>query len=504
MRFCIRYRNMETQKEEKLRYGFTTGSCAAAAAKAAAYMLLSGNEKKEISIVTPKGIVFETELLDINRKEYEVSCAVKKDAGDDPDVTDGILIYARVYYCDGKKCGCRDSGITSEDGESAGGMTGQVYDRCRNTEATSEDGEFTEDIFTLDEDGYGNGGITSEDGKSAVGMTGQAYDRRINTEAKSEDGEFTDNTTRLVKSRCAEIVITGGEGIGRVTLPGLDQPVGEYAINHVPREMIAREVAEVSALFDCDRPLSVEIYAPEGVHLAEKTFNPRLGIVGGISILGTSGIVEPMSEKALVDTIKTELSVKKALGEKTAVVSPGNYGLDFIRANYDYDLDRAVKCSNFIGDTIRMSGEMGFDSIILVGHVGKLVKIAAGMLNTHSKYGDHRMEVIREEAEKAGFPKECCERISNCISTDAAIDVLDEYEKSALTDNKDTAIGQAVSRGKSDRNTVMNSIMDRIMSTLEKVNDTDMRIYCIMFSNKAGLLASSDGAEEMMKNLTER
>lgn len=432
MRFCIRYRNMKTQKEEKLRYGFTTGSCAAAAAKAAAYMLLSGNEKKEISIVTPKGIVFETELLDINRKEYEVSCAVKKDAGDDPDVTDGILIYARVHYCEDIDCG------------------------------------------------GGNG------------------------EIKSEDGECTDNTTRLVKSRCAEIVITGGEGIGRVTLPGLDQPVGEYAINHVPREMIAREVAEVSALFDCDRPLSVEIYAPEGVHLAEKTFNPRLGIVGGISILGTSGIVEPMSEKALVDTIKTELSVKKALGEKTAVVSPGNYGLDFIRANYDYDLDRAVKCSNFIGDTIRMSGEMGFDSIILVGHVGKLVKLAAGMLNTHSKYGDHRMEVIREEAEKAGFPEECCERISNCISTDAAIDVLDEYEKSALTDNKDTAIGQEVSRGKSARNMVMKSIMDRIMSTLEKVNDTDMRLYCIMFSNKAGLLASSVGAEEMMNNLTKQ
>ena len=497
MRFCIRYRNMEIQKEKKLRYGFTTGSCATAAAKAAAYMLLSGNEKKEISIVTPKGIVFETELLDINRKEYEVSCAVKKDAGDDPDVTDGILIYARVYYCDGKEPGCRNGEIKSEDDECTDNTTRQEHDRCRDSGITSEDGEFTEDIVTQDEGGYGNGEITSEDDECAGGIIGQAYDR-------GRDGECTDNTIQQAKSRCAEIVITGGEGIGRVTLPGLDQPVGEYAINHVPREMIAREVAEVSALFDCDRPLSVEIYAPEGVHLAEKTFNPRLGIVGGISILGTSGIVEPMSEKALVDTIKTELSVKKALGEKTAVVSPGNYGLDFIRANYDYDLDRAVKCSNFIGDTIRMSGEMGFDSIILVGHVGKLVKLAAGMLNTHSKYGDHRMEVIREEAEKAGFPEECCERISNCISTDAAIDVLDEYEKSALTDNKDTAIGQAVSRGKSAGNTVMKSIMDRIMSTLEKVNDTDMRLYCIMFSNKAGLLASSAGAEEMMKNLTER
>lgn len=217
-----------------MRYGFTTGSCAAAAAKAAAYMLLTGREKTKITIETPKGIPYTAQILRICRKEREVSCAVEKDGGDDPDITTGALICAKVS-------------------------------------------------------------LPQEESSEAL----------------------------------ARVVIDGGFGVGRVTKPGLDQPVGNAAINHVPREMIEREVLQVCQVLDYCGSLSVEISVPEGEHLAERTFNPRLGIVGGISILGTSGVVEPMSTQAILDTIRVELRQQRALGREDVVISPGNYGLDF-------------------------------------------------------------------------------------------------------------------------------------------------------------------------------
>ena len=202
-----------------MRYGFTTGSCAAAAAKAAAYMLFSGKIKEKITIQTPKGIPFHAQIVDIQRSESCVSCGVVKDGGDDPDITTGTIIYASVSV---------------ESGE----------------EAASVD-------------------LSQQQKKDGLPI----------------------------------IYIDGGLGVGRVTKPGLDQPVGNAAINHVPREMIEREVRQVCELLDYQDKLWIEISAPAGVELAEKTFNPRLGIVGGISILGTSGIVEPMSSQALLDTI---------------------------------------------------------------------------------------------------------------------------------------------------------------------------------------------------------
>ena len=232
-----------------MRYGFTTGSCAAAASKAAAYMLLTGKLKTEITIETPKGIPYTAQLVDICRKEKEVSCAVEKDGGDDPDITTGAYIYAKVSY-----------------------------------------GESTEQKIEID----------------------------------------------------------GGAGVGRVTKPGLNQPVGSAAINHVPREMIEKEVLQVCQLVDYKGSLQIEISVPDGEKLAQQTFNPRLGIVGGISILGTSGMVEPMSNQAILDTIRIELNQRRVQGFDYVAVSPGNYGLDFMKKNYGYDLDRSVKCSNFI------------------------------------------------------------------------------------------------------------------------------------------------------------
>ena len=387
-----------------MRYGFTTGSCAAAAAKAAAYMLLTGREKTEITIETPKGIPYTAQLVDARRGEREVSCAVQKDGGDDPDVTTGALIYARVRLGDERVCR-EDAGICKED---AG--------NCR------ED--------------------AGSDLKSIGGWN---------------------------------IEIDGGTGVGRVTKPGLDQPVGNAAINHVPREMIRREVAEVCELTDYQGSLEVEIFVPDGERIAGQTFNPRLGITGGISILGTSGIVEPMSSQAVLDTIKVELNQRRVQGFDYVAVSPGNYGLDFVQKTYGYDLDRSVKCSNFIGDTVDMAVELGFQKLLLTGHLGKLIKIAGGIMNTHSKEADCRMELLtafslREQAE----PWQCL-KILECATTEEAVGILKESGK---------------------LQPVMEHVADRICYYLEKRAGGKLAADCILYTNELGELAKSKGAEE--------
>lgn len=381
-----------------MRYGFTTGSCAAAAAKAAAYMLLTGREKTKITIETPKGIPYTAQIRDICRKEREVSCAVEKDGGDDPDITTGALICARVS-------------LPQEEGREAG-----------------------------------------EAGKDLGAKAG---------------------TVRSPEQ--AQIVIDGGFGVGRVTKPGLDQPVGNAAINHVPREMIEREVLQVCQVLDYCGSLSVEISVPEGEHLAERTFNPRLGIVGGISILGTSGVVEPMSTQAILDTIRVELRQQRALGREDVVISPGNYGLDFLKNTYHYNLDKSVKCSNFIGLTIDMAVEEGFKRLLLAGHIGKLIKVAGGIMNTHSREGDCRMELLTAFAVKCGVAAEDAEKILSCVTTEEAVRILDECGR---------------------RQEVMDHAMERILFYLEKRAQGKLAIECIMYANDFGALAKSKEAEE--------
>ena len=396
-----------------MRYGFTTGSCAAAAAKAAAYMLLTGREKTEITIETPKGIPYTAQILNICRREREVSCAVEKDGGDDPDITTGALICAKVS-------------LLQEIG----------------WEAREEPGEAGEDL----------GGKSKEETRDPGGMNG--------TEHAPEQ---------------AQVMIDGGFGVGRVTKPGLDQPVGNAAINHVPREMIEREVLQVCRVLDYCGSLSVEISVPEGEHLAERTFNPRLGIVGGISILGTSGVVEPMSTQAILDTIRVELRQQRALGREDVVISPGNYGLDFLKNTYHYDLDKSVKCSNFIGLTIDMAVEEGFKRLLLAGHIGKLIKVAGGIMNTHSREGDCRMELLTAFAVKCGVAAVDAEKLLSCVTTEEAVRILDECGR---------------------RQEVMDYAMERILFYLEKRAQGKLAIECIMYANDFGALAKSKEAEE--------
>ncbi|MCI7521940.1 MAG: cobalt-precorrin-5B (C(1))-methyltransferase CbiD [Roseburia hominis] len=368
-----------------MRYGFTTGSCAAAAAKAAAYMLLTGRRKHEITITTPKGILYHAKIEEISCTEYSVRCAVRKDGGDDPDITTGTLIFAEV----------------------------SVQEKVK------------------------------------------------------EQGE-------------PRILITGGEGVGTVTRPGLDQPVGSAAINHVPREMITREVEEVCALTDYAGSLLVEISVQGGEELAQKTFNPRLGIVGGISILGTTGIVEPMSSQALLDTIHVELKQKREEGYRFAAISPGNYGLEYMKRAYGFDLDRSVKCSNFIGKTMDMVGELGFEAVLLTGHIGKLVKLSGGIMDTHSREADARMELLMAAAYRAGCAPDTLGKILDCLVTEEALSYI----------AKDGCLAAA-----------MAVLMEKILFYLRKRVKENLRVECILYANGYGELARSDGAVELLEQI---
>lgn len=368
-----------------MRYGFTTGSCAAAAAKAAAYMLLTGRRKHEITITTPKGILYHAKIEEIRCTEYSVRCAVRKDGGDDPDITTGTLIFAEV----------------------------SVQEKVK------------------------------------------------------EQGE-------------PRIFITGGEGVGTVTRPGLDQPVGSAAINHVPREMITREVQEVCALTDYAGSLLVEISVQGGEELAQKTFNPRLGIVGGISILGTTGIVEPMSSQALLDTIYVELKQKREEGYRFAAISPGNYGLEYMKRAYGFDLERSVKCSNFIGKTMDMAGELGFEAVLLTGHIGKLVKLSGGIMDTHSREADARMELLMAAAYRAGCAPDTLGKILDCLVTEEALSYI----------AKDGCLAAA-----------MAVLMEKILFYLRKRVKENLRVECILYANGYGELARSDGAVELLEQI---
>ena len=363
---------------KKLRCGFTTGTCAAAASAGAARMLLSGKVIENITVITPSGNSVTVGLTDIKKENDYVSCAVQKDSGDDPDVTDKILVYSTVSY--------EKSGIT----------------------------------------------------------------------------------------------VDGGEGVGRVTKKGLKQQIGEAAINPVPRKMIEEQLKTAASDYSYDGGLKAVISVPMGIQIAKKTFNPRLGIEGGISILGTTGIVEPMSEQALIDTISVELDVRKAQNEEFIIVTPGNYGQDFLRDNLGIAVDKCVKCSNFIGDTIDMCIEKGFKSMLLVGHIGKLSKLGCTIYNTHSRYADGRMEAFALCAALCGAEREVLENILGCITTDAALEIL---KKEGIFDDTIKMLEKRIDR----------SLKLRAKGSIE--------IGMITFSEEYGILCKTENADNMLEKL---
>lgn len=324
---------------KRLRRGYTTGTCAAAAAKAAALLLLGGGARaarsaglslaKNVTITTPSGNDFCLALEDVQEGAEWVSCAVRKDSGDDPDVTNGVLVYAKV---------------------------------------------------------------------------------------------------EKIRAPQGGVVIEGGEGIGRVTKPGLDQKVGEAAINSTPRKMIIRECQAVCNDAAYEGALLVTISIPAGTALAARTFNPKVGITGGISVLGTSGLVEPMSEKAFVDSMRIELRQIYQEGERDLLLVIGNFASEFARDRLGLSGVPKVKCSNFIGAALEGASELGFKRVLLVGHLGKIIKLGLGMVNTHSSNGDGRVETLIACALEAGAGIETLRGIAGCVSTDAAAALLKKVD----------------------------------------------------------------------------
>lgn len=368
---------------KRSKRGYTTGSCAAAAAKAAATMLFSRKKLENVELMTPKGLLLTLDVLEIDLSENYVSCAIRKDGGDDPDATHGALIFATVSLTDEKK-----------------------------------------------------------------------------------------------------LVITGGKGVGTVTKPGLQCDIGMSAINNTPRRMIKEAVSKVCEDNNYEGGMKVVISVPEGEEIAKRTFNPRLGIVGGISILGTTGIVEPMSEKALIDTTRVEMGQYLADGHDYLLITPGNYGQTFSEEQLNLDVSKSVKCSNFVGETVDMAVQLGVKGILFIAHIGKFIKVAGGIMNTHSKNSDSRMEIMTANALLAGADVEVLKQVMSCVTTDDALKVLNE-------------------------NGLMEATMKNVTNKVEfylnnRAKGSNLEIGVIIFSNVYGILGKTDNAEQMIRKIKKR
>lgn len=278
------------------------------------------------------------------------------------------------------------------------------------------------------------------------------------------------------------VEIDGGKGVGRVSVKGLQIKVGEAAINPVPRKMIDENIRMLANRFNYTGGAKITIFVPGGEEVAKKTYNERIGIKGGISILGTTGIVEPMSEKALVDTIKIMVDRQHILNDKDILISPGNYGKEFCKEHLNLDIDRAVQISNYIGEALDYIKYKGFDNILLVGHTGKILKIAAGIMNTHSSYADGRMEIIAAHSALYGAGPEIISEILKCVTTDEAFDIL--AEKPYYED-------------------VKKSIMDKVMYHLNYRLKGECHIEAIMFTTDRRHVILSEGAKDFTDKFME-
>ncbi|CAH2212008.1 cobalt-precorrin-5B (C(1))-methyltransferase CbiD [Tepidibacter aestuarii] len=357
---------------KKYRRGYTTGSTATGAAKAAAFMALKGEKVDSIQIDTPKGIRLDLKVENQEVVQDYAVASVKKDGGDDKDATHNLDIFAKV----------------------------------------------------------------------TINNTGS-------------------------------INIDGGIGVGRVTKKGLNIAIGNAAINKVPMQMIEKEVREVVGDLGAD----ILIYIPRGKEIAKKTFNPRLGIEGGISIIGTTGIVEPMSEEGWKKSLSIELGMKRKQGIKNIILVPGNHGENFVKDILNIDSNYVVRTSNFIGYMIKEAERFGFEKILMVGHLGKFVKLAGGIFHTHSKMADCRMEILITHLSLMGADISVLKEIYNCPTTEAAIDIISENGYEEVYD------------------IIANKGRDKIIQRL----DNDIEVEIMIFSMELDMLGKSEGADNLLE-----
>ncbi len=331
---------------KRLRGGYTTGACVAAGAKAAALYMQDSLTADAVEITALDGTrllipIKKIERLDDGRLQEGalppvIRAEVVKDAGDDPDITNGTSVFVTL------------------------------------TLARSED-----------------------DLKAVPG----------------------------VSVRHENILFEAGEGIGHATKPGLSLSVGEPAINPGPRQLVHNSLLEA---FGSPRPCRVRIDIPAGRELAKKTLNPVLGIEGGISIIGTTGVLRPMSEEAFKESLVPQIKVARAAGFDTQIFVPGKIG-ERIAASWGLPEAGMVQTSNFIGYMLEAAAEIGLKRILLFGHIGKLAKVAAGVFHTHNRVGDARLEVLAAYSGAMGMPGEGIERILGAVTTEEALPVIGEY-----------------------------------------------------------------------------
>lgn len=308
--------------DKQMRKGITTGTCAAAAAKAAV-MAWQGQQVAAVEVISPQGIMLVAPIAESHALTHGGVGWVIKDAGDDPDITNGVKIAAEVI-------------ITDQPG----------------------------------------------------------------------------------------IIIRAGEGVGTVTKPGLAMPVGEPAVNPGPRTMITQAVNDCLPV---GKGAIVTISVPNGEALAARTLNPILGIVGGLSIIGTTGIVEPMSEEAFKNSLVPQISVVQALGYDEIVFAPGKIGQDIAINRYGLPAETVVQTSNFMGHMLEHAVKYGMRRVLLFGHLGKIVKVSAGIFHTHNRMADARMETLAAYLAVSGAPQAAIEEILSSTTTEAAMPIIARY-----------------------------------------------------------------------------
>lgn len=319
---------------KQLKGGYTTGACLAAGAKAGAMIMQGEAPGDRVDIVALDGTPLKIPIASVELLAHGVKVEIIKDAGDDPDITNGTSVFITFSF------------LTQEQLQ-------PVY------------------------------------GQSILYQ---------------------------------QILFEAGQGIGHATKPGLSLAVGEPAINPGPRQLVYNSIKDIIG----EKACLVRVDIPAGTELATKTLNPVLGIEGGISVIGTTGVLRPMSEEAFKKSLVPQIEVAKAAGFTTQIFVPGKIG-ERIATSWGLPTEAMVQTSNFIGFMLEAGADHGLERILLFGHIGKLAKVAAGVFHTHNRVGDARLEVLAAYSAAQGMPAEGVQRILQAVTTEEALPVIEEY-----------------------------------------------------------------------------